>query len=50
MIHQKTIVLFLISFVLIILALIKIYLEEKNEKKNKDSHDFWNNSDNWGKH
>ena len=50
MIHQNTIILSLIAFVLIILALIKIYLEEKGEKKDKDRHDFWNNSDNWGKH
>ena len=50
MIHLHTIVLGLIAIIILFLAILKIHFEEKSEKKNKDSHDFWNNSDNWGKH
>jgi hypothetical protein len=48
MIHLHTIILGLIAIIILFLALLKIYFEEKREKK--DSHDYWNNSDNWGKH
>ena len=40
----------MIAFVLLCLALLKIYFEEKDKRKDKNRHDFWNNSDNWGKH
>ncbi|CAB4126232.1 hypothetical protein UFOVP153_16 [uncultured Caudovirales phage] len=47
--HLHTLILGFVALIVGFVAVLHVYFEEKNEKE-KDGHDFWNNSDNWGKH